>query len=339
MPSQDSVDELKAELSKVSQYQVEKLVSRAEWGTIDFEKAEEDIERVISITADLSELPLEYLTENAIQNITSNLPSVTEYLNQIDEFDLTGDAGSRRDNISENLRNAAESLTEYASPHIPYLAYKRGDVSRNIAALNAAVDQAEGIIENAKKKAEGEMEEIRNIVSAAKDAAASAGVSIFTQEFDNEATDLKNRSKNWLLATGILAVLTILVSIIFYQWPLISPNAGAWETLRSIVSKVAIIAVFFTGTIWCGRIYRALMHQATINRHRALSLKTFQAFIAATNDDRVKDSVLMSATRSIFGRVPTGLVNENGSGQEPEVNFVEIGRSSSEVAAKTAIDA
>lgn len=338
MPSQDSINELKAELGKVAQYQVEKLVSRAEWGAIDFKTAEEDIERVISIAKDLSELPLEYLTENAVQNITSNLPSVTQYLNEIDQFDLTGDAGSRRDHISENLHNSAEILTEYASPHIPYLAYRKGDVSLNIAALNSAVGQAEKIIEDAKEKAEGEMEEVSNIVSAARKAAASVGVATFTQEFDNEATDLKNRSTNWLWATGGLAVSTIGVSIIFYQWPLISTDAGAWETLRNVVSKIAIIAVLFTGTIWCGRIYRALMHQATINRHRALSLKTFQAFIAATSDDRVKDSVLMSATRSIFGRVPTGLVNENGLGQEPEVNFVEIGRSSSEVATKAAVD-
>ena len=66
-------------------------------------------------------------------------------------------------------------------------------------------------------------------------------------------------------------------------------------------------------------------------------MKTFQAFIAAASDDTVKDSVLMSATRSIFG-ISTGLVNANGLEQELEVNFVEIGRSSSEVATKASVD-
>ena len=338
MPTKQNIDELKTELSKVTKYKDKQLISRPEWGTIGFEMAGEDIEMVFSIATDLTELPLQHLTENAIQTIIDCLPVVTEQLQSIDNFDLTGDAGSIRDQISQNLHSAAEQLNANASPHIPYLAYKRGDISDNIAALNSAVAQAEELLHVAKTTVEGKVEEIDGIISAARDAAASVGVATFTQEFDTEATDLKDRSTKWLRATGAFAVLTIGAAILFYHWPEVSPDAGAWETLRNVVSKGAIIAVLFTGTVWCGRIYRALMHQATINRHRALSLKTFQAFVAATDDDRIKDSVLMAATRTVFGRVPTGLVNDNGSGQESEVNFVEIGRSSAERVAEAAGD-
>ena len=338
MPTQQKIDELKAELSKVTKYKDKQLTSRAEWGTIGFQMAGEDIEMVFSIATDLTELPLQYLTDNAIHNILNCLPAVTEQLQSIDNFDLTGDAGSNRNQISKHLRGAAERLTTEASPHIPYLAYRRGDISDNIAALNLAVAQAEELLDEARTTTEGKVEEIDGIISAARDAAASVGVATFTQEFDTEATDLKDRSRSWLFATGAFAVLTIGAAILFYRWPEVSLDAGAWETLRNVVSKAAIIAVLFTGTVWCGRIYRALMHQATINRHRALSLKTFQAFVAATDDDRIKDSVLMAATRTVFGRVPTGLVNDNGSGQESEVNFVEIGRTSSERVVEAAVD-
>ena len=119
-------------------------------------------------------------------------------------------------------------------------------------------------------------------------------------------------------------------------WPELSPSADGWETLRNTVSKITIIAVLFTGTVWCGRIYRALIHQATINRHRALSLKTFQAFVKATEDPRVQDAVLMAATKAVFGNVPTGLVEQSRSDQDPSVQFVEIGKSAAEKMADTA---
>ena len=105
------------------------------------------------------------------------------------------------------------------------------------------------------------------------------------------------------------------------------------ETLRNVFSKAAVIAVLFTGTVWCGRIYRALIHQAAVNRHRALSLKTFQAFVRATDDPVVRDAVLMAATRTVFGSVPTGLVEHSG-GQDAGLNFFEYNRSAGEKAAK-----
>ena len=330
MANQEAIDNLKLELGKITQFESTDLIRRAGWGDIDFQNASADIEQVLSIATDLTDLPLEYLTDNTIQNILAQIPPVVNELNQIDNFNLLagGEPGPRRDGIAQNLHNAVERLNELASPQIPYLAYRRGDVSENITALNSAKSEAETLLKNTKETIIEKEGEIDEIISAAKDAAATVGVATFTQEFDNEAGDLKKRSLKWLLATGGFAFLTISAAILFYYWPKVSPDAGAWETLRNIVSKTAIIAVLFTATIWCGRIYRALMHQSTINRHRALSLKTFQAFVAATYDDRIKDAVLMAATRTIFGRVPTGLVSDNGSEHESEVNFVEIGRPS-----------
>lgn len=326
MINQETIKMLKSELEKITRYSDKELIRRAGWGDINFQAAEQDIDLVFSIATDLIDLPLEFLTENTINNITSHIPSVVAVLEEIDVFNLSGDPGSRCDEIVQNLHDTVETLKESASPYIPYLAYKRGDVSQNIDALNNAKNQAEALLEETKQTIEQKQEQIEGIISAARESAATVGVATFTQEFDREATDLKNRSLKWLGATGVFAILTIIAAVLFYFWPKVSPDAMAWESIRNIVSKTATIAVLFTATIWCGRIYRALMHQSTINRHRALSLKTFQAFVAATYDDRIKDAVLMAATRTIFGRVPTGLVSDSGSEHDSEVNFVEIGR-------------
>jgi hypothetical protein len=306
------------------------LISRPKWGEISFEDAEEDINLVFSIASDLQGLPLQHLTDTAAQHITQHIPAVAEQLKAIDNFSLTGDASKTRDQIASALHGAAENLNAHSAPWIPYLAYRRGDVSANIAQLSSAVDKARTILEAAEVAVQTKAKEIDSIIAVARDASASVGVATFTQEFDQESTTLKDRSKVWLVAAGLLAALTIGAAFGSYYWPRIPEEATGWQTLRNVVSKAAIIAVLFTGTLWCGTIYRALMHQATVNRHRALSLKTFQAFVKATDDARVKDAVLLAATRTVFGSVPTGLVTEGRNNQESGIQFVEIGKSSAE---------
>jgi hypothetical protein len=60
-----------------------------------------------------------------------------------------------------------------------------------------------------------------------------------------------------------------------------------------------------------------------VNRHRALGLKTFQAFSAATSDNHTKDAVLMETTHSIFANTNTGLLNEPSSA-DSESNIIQI---------------
>lgn len=330
MANQQNIDSIKLGLEQITQYTCKDIITRSTWGEINFNKASADIKLVSLIAADLTNMPLEYIPEKVAQNILSRIQQIVQWLDHIDNFNL--ESGSNpaqiRDDIIRQLHDSVEGLNQLASPQIPYLAYRNDDVSKNIEAINSTKDEAEKLLEKIKLNFQDKEEQINVIVTAAKDASANMGVVKFTQEFDDEATSLKNRSWKWLIATGGFAFMTILAAVLFYFWPKLSPDAGAWETIRNVVSKSAIIAVLFTATIWCGRIYRALMHQSTINRHRALSLRTFQAFVKATYDDRTKDAVLMAATRTIFGRVPTGLVNDNGSEHESEVNIFDLGRPS-----------
>ena len=332
MATESLVDELNKLLQQLTAYEDAELIRRPnEWGAINFESAEKDIRLVFDIARDLSELPLDYLTDNAAQQISQAVPPVTDHLRSINEFTLQGDPTGNRDSLSNGLRSVAENLHATASPHIPYLAYRRGDIADNIAKLNKAVEDTRQILEQMESWSTEKKSKIDVIVQAAQDAAAAVGVATFTQEFDGEATTLTSRSRAWLNATAACAAATILAAIVFYFWPTLPPDADAWDTLRNIVSKAAIIAVLFTGTVWCGRIYRALMHQATVNRHRALSLKTFQAFVKSTDDPFVRDAVLMAATKTVFGSVPTGLVEQPGA-DDAGVNFVEFGKTSGKIA-------
>ena len=330
MLSKDLCNQLKEQLNTITKNASAELVSRPdEWGRINFENAQSDIDLALSIGRDLSELPVEFLTENVAMQVISLIPSVAQCLDAINEFSIEGggDPGSNRDHLCGALHQATDQLQEIVGPSIPYLAFRRGDITENISRLEGTLSDARKTYEDAGKWVAGKKVEVEDTVRAAREAAASVGVATFTQEFDQEAKNLNERSVRWLRATGLFGIGTAVVAIGSFFWPSVSVDAGAWETLRNAVSKVAVIAVLFTTTVWCSRIYRALTHQATVNRHRALSLKTFRAFVEATEDEYVRDAVLMAATKAVFGTVPTGLVDQRSGSDEPAVNFVEFGKS------------
>ena len=330
MATEDLVEELTTRLSELCAFKGKDLIRRqSDWGTkINFEAAEADINNILDVAGELLNLPLTHLTNNAARQISEAIPLATEFLQSIDQFSIEdGNVTGNRDALIYSLRGAAENLLTVAGPQIPYLAYRQGEVSGNIAKLSEAVQEGKNLVQQANSWAIERKLKVDEIVKAAQDAAASAGVSTFTQQFDSEASNLKRQSYYWLSAAAFIAIVTILASILFYSWPAVETNASPWNVLQNVVSKLSVIAVLFTATVWCGRICRALMHQATVNRHRALSLKTFQAFVKSTDDQSVKDAVLMAATNSVFGNVPTGLV-EPSAGDESAVRFTEINRPS-----------
>ena len=329
MATPGAVEELRAALATITKHDRAMLIRRAAWGEITFESAEADIDIVLSVAADLSNLPIEYLPEISASAIAQQIPQVAELLNEIDSFTIAhGSAADNRDNIAARLRDTTEAFHREAIIWIPYLAYRRGDVSENLERIREAVRSAESEAETIRNSLGAQRHEAQRIVNSIRESAADAGVAVFTKDFENEAAVVAAQSKAWLRAAGIGGALTIgFASLYGTFWPPLPADADAWDFTRHIITKVSIIVLLVTATIWCGRMYRALIHQKATNRHRALSLKTFQAFVEATDDDRTKDAVLMATTNSIFANLQTGLVDQKTLASDAPLQFVEIGKS------------
>lgn len=96
MASAELVQQLEEQLETINRYQDTELVSRRDdWGAITFEIASQDIETAKSIAADLSSMPLRYLTDQAVNDIMGHVPTVSAYLQQIDEFKLKRRPGTK----------------------------------------------------------------------------------------------------------------------------------------------------------------------------------------------------------------------------------------------------
>lgn len=324
MATQQAAETLRTEIGKALSFREQRLETRSEWGSITFEKAAPDFKRVFELLAHLSVLPLEYLTDSAVAQIQSEATQVSELYSRVNGFNIEQQTPTQtRDTLVTEIHGRADQLYTIASPWIPFLAYQKGDVAKNIESLTASVGQAQTLIEGAKTTIKARQSEIESIITQAREASAAAGAAVFTQDFKNEATTLDDQAKRWLYLTAGGAAMTLLFAIAVWLVPITGDDATT--ILQRFGGKLAALVVLFTATLWCGRTYKALKHLATVNRHRALSLQTFQAFSHAASDDATKDAVLMAATHAVFGSTPTGFLDSKG-GAEQDLKIIEVAK-------------
>ena len=316
----------------------QQLISREKWGAINFEGISDEIDMVFSFAEDLRALPIQRLPDRATTDLTSCLSSIQEFLDSINKFDIGQNPANVRDQLQLNFRDAVEQLSRVAIPCIPYLAYVDAGVTQLLGEVNDKLEESKRVIRATVDSANTTVEDVESIKNQAirhasdakrgkekaEKAAIAFGAAKFSDEFENEAKALKSSSIKWLCVSALLAVATIGIAgvFLFREFPDTTQNEFSLVLLSVLMNRSVIIAVLFTGTLWCGRNYRALVHQATTNRHRALSLKTFKAFVDSTENAHIKDSILMATTRSIFGHAATGLVSDDAAGKEPDIGLV-----------------
>lgn len=181
------------------------------------------------------------------------------------------------------------------------------------------------MVKKAKAEIEIKAKEIDDIITKAREASAGAGAAVFTRDFNGEATKLSDKATKWLIAAAALGLATLVVAVLTWFWTHAGLDSG--QIWQKVASKFIALSILLTATLWCGRVYKALMHQSAMNRHRALSLQTFQAFTAAASDIQTKDAVLLEATRSIFAQGITGYVDSASSSADSEARIIEIVKS------------
>jgi cation transport ATPase len=318
------LSELKQELERFAGFEKENLIKRTEWGTINLEEAKPDFDKIYDIINYLNILPLDILTVNAINAIKGAVKQVNDNFEQINQFSIeSANPADQRNNFVTQIQNQADALYTQASPWIPFLAYQKGDVSQNIESLTKSVQEAGTLIESAKNSISEKEKEIQDIITKAREASAAAGAAIFTKDFQRESDSAKDNAKKWLWGTAILGALTLIAAIA--MWYFVEPALDKGQLWQKLGTKLAILGILISGTFWCGKIYKALMHQATINRHRALGIQTLQAFSAAVEDISMKDAVVLEAARAVFGNVSTGYI-DNPSSSESDIKIFEVAK-------------
>lgn len=310
-------------ISECTQSPVDELLINPDWGKITFEGCRSELERTYSMLNQFKLLPLDLLPDEPTQKIVNTLQPISKTIDQIRSFSIeSGNPTGTRDQLVNQAKSQADQFFTAAHLYIPYLAYQKGDVQRNIDELTRSVEKGEQLVEDAQKNIEQKQGEISDIIVAARETAASVGVAHFTADFNAEADAQDLSAEKWLKTTGGLAVATIVAALLMIFVP-VKPDATTPQVIQIFTSKVVILGLLFTATIWCGRLYKAARHQSTINKHRANALRTFQAFTKAASDDAARNAVLMETTKSIFSITPSGYL-ENESTPDGGLKIVEV---------------
>lgn len=182
MATQQAAQALRDHIEKALSFREKSLESRSEWGSITFDKASPDLRRIFEILAHLSVLPLDYLTDSAVSQIQSEVTQTAEVFSRIDAFNIEQQTPTQtRDAMVIEIHARADQLYTVASPWIPFLAYQKGDVAKNIESLTTSVGQAQTLIEGAKETIKVRQSEIETIITQAREASAAAGAAVFTQ--------------------------------------------------------------------------------------------------------------------------------------------------------------
>lgn len=324
MATMELISQLRATIEKVLIYKNKPLITRPEWGEITFVDAEFDIKTVINLSESLNEMPLEYLPDQAASNIKTSFDNILPRLTEIDAFSISnGDPSSRRTNLIRQLHDYANAVFSQVATWMPFLAYQRGDVTENIKKLVSTITEAQQKMAEGVAKIEAKQKQADEILVKAREAAANAGAAVFTQDFQNEFVSNSENSKLWLGGTILLGLVAVGIAIVTYFDDYTQYTTNTLLLWPKLGSKMLLLSLCVTASMWCGRIYKSTRHIAILNRHRALALKTFQAFSAAASDSHTKDAVLMETTHSIFGNVTTGLINESCN-SESDSNIIQI---------------
>lgn len=326
MASAEAVNKIKERLAALGAVKVDQFISRPAWGEITFDIARPSVETILGIAADLTLMPLELLDDGVLNNIETHLTRALEALNQIGTFSLTqgGNPTDVRNSLSNAVRDRANELVNVSYTWIAYLGYKQGDVQKGIAELTNAISVARKQVDDAVATSTLKLGEIDKIVVAAREASANAGVAHFTGDFATEAGRLDTLSVVWLKATAALVVVAVTVAVGSFWHAIFVEPKSQFQFIQFGLAKLLFFIVVLSAAVWCGRMYKALSHQATVNRHRANSIKTFQAFNAAASDDQTRNAVLMETTRAIFANVPSGLLDTNSDQSDGSTRVLEL---------------
>jgi hypothetical protein len=154
--------------------------------------------------------------------------------------------------------------------------------------------------------------EINYILSAARSAAAQAGVASSQVTFGKAAASHKRSGYIWLVSTCIVGLVAAYWGLcLYFGWWLKEPDApmNASQIVNRTVAKLIVLSAIYYLLVWCGKSYAAHRHNHVVNMHRQNALLTFEVFAKAAGDDRdTKNAVLLQATKSIFAPQVSGYV-------------------------------
>lgn len=266
------------------------------------------IEKIINAMKSLEIYPQywNFIHQNDVTNISNNLKNFMSFVERIIIFDPTqGNPNLDKKGIEDNIRIVYRELNNLFITDLEiFLLKKQTSLSETAKISKKVLEDINKIKRNAK--------ESENIIKSMQTAAKTKGVGKFADIFMDQAKKNKKSAYAWL-AVSVVSILSVglFVSILFNG----VSTTDMLETgnLHSLLSRVIVLSLLTYLVYNLFRNYNVNMHQHTLNKHRENSLRTFETFVESTENEKMKDAILLQATKTIFEAGDTGYILNKGN--------------------------
>ncbi|RMH33083.1 MAG: hypothetical protein D6694_15745 [Gammaproteobacteria bacterium] len=319
MASEEIVSLINDNIEALSSLRDKNLISRGKWGELNFEINKNDFDQIFHLLEQVRQYPIKLLPDAVAQQFRQQIDTFRQVCEQIDAFQIsTPNAQQTRNSLSSQVHSLADQITGLMAQWLPFLAMEAGQSDFNSQILEKAREDQKAI--------KSILESLKTALPKGTEAAAKAGVDIYSSAFENEEKKLLKEARTWLITTSLLALITALIAAIFWNadyiysaiFDLQPDQEQTSVVLRTLGNKAFILLVFGSATLWCGKIYKSLRHQAAVYKQKAISIDTFETFYSAASDPQAKDAVLLETTKAIFSEHRTGYLDGQAK-ESPDV--------------------
>lgn len=323
------LEQIKVKLEEFLTISIDELTRESQLGQqLSFKSGEQQFIKIIELFKKVNSVDLFDVPYNILYQFNEQLDHAAISFNQIKNFNpATNNPVGQRDNLIQQLENQYETYYSTTMPILTSGLLNSNDLSLERSKLKDILKELEKEKEKTKKESGDFLNDIKDVLNKARQAAVEVGVAQHNMIFREEADEHKNLSEKWLKGTiGVLIAITIVgIGFLFIK----PSDEGVHFLIHFSLTKIVVLTVMFYALAICTRNFKAHKHNSILNKHRQNALNTFETFSKAAGTDlQTKNAVLLEATHTIFSNQQTGYLNNEGDNDSPN-KIIEIFKNSS----------
>ncbi len=330
--SQDTLHKFETSLESIRPLNAKDLIRREELGSeLNFAVAENDFELAINLFKGLSAIDITRVPEEKIKDIINAMSSFLAQINSIRTFKASEGVDRRIELIDSFSRNYT-SWFNIISPIVAYCTKAGTDYDALQRKAREALETFTNLQSTAAEEIKLNQQKIEETLAAVRKAAAEVGVTQHTTNFSDAATNFSKEKKLWMKVICTTLVIIIVYSFAAFWWCPIKLNEPYfYHFLQSALPRFTGLIALFYFLVIASRNYRAQAHNYIVNKNKQNALSTFETFVKASDNDEIKNAVLLQTTKAIFSNSPSGYL-KNESDDDSPTQIIEIVKDVSKLA-------
>ena len=288
-----------------------RLLRRQEWGSESFKALQPGLRRLFRSSTLLAILPVEDIQYGVLEEMSVALENLALVLQRIDGLKTAVDMVQQGDEIVAEFQAHEEAFTGHCRSELPMLIIGAGDAERWVSAAHGEQQKIEKIGQEVQRL----KDEVVVAHKVAQETAGGEGAAQFTEAFEKQAKASGTAADRWLKFTVCTFGAAVVSAILFVVLGFSTTPESLVDVAIQLGWRLSVFGIFVGGAAWCGRQYRAYLHNQTVNNHRAACLENMRAFQHAVTDPAIKDLVILEFSRAAAQGMPTGFITGEADGR------------------------